>query len=129
MALKATVRTLRVLIRLRRPCLPHFGQGAFLGAHRTGITIGVGASVPMACISGVEDVKYPHSPGCRPYLSRAKRLVTADLMVEISAKSRKSPESSRSASGGWVEEPSPFPFLPTDRADQWRDVHCCQGHR
>src|SRR3954451_1746042 len=61
MALEATVRTRRVLVRLRRPCLPHFGQGAFLGAHRTGITIGVGASVPMACISGVEDVKYPHS--------------------------------------------------------------------
>src|SRR4051812_40812887 len=56
MALEATVRTRRVLVRLRRPCLPHLGQGAFLGAHRTGITIGVGASVPMVCISGVEVV-------------------------------------------------------------------------
>src|SRR3954454_6719269 len=91
MALKATVRTFRVLVRLRRPCLPHFGQGAFLGAQRIGITIGVGASVPMACISGVEVGKYPHSPGCRPYPSRAKRLGTVALVVEISEKSRKNP--------------------------------------
>src|SRR3954464_9981986 len=36
--------------------MPHFGQGAFLGAQRIGITIGVGASVPMVCISGGEDL-------------------------------------------------------------------------
>src|SRR3954451_4066302 len=88
MALEATVRTRRVLVRLRRPCLPHLGQGAFLGAQRTGITIGVGASVPMACISGGGDGQYPHSPECRPYLSRAKRLGTVALLVEIGAKSR-----------------------------------------
>src|SRR5437764_383185 len=65
---------MRVQVRFRRPGLPHFGQGAFLGAEWTGITTGVGASVPMVCISGGEDGRYPHSPGCRPYLSRAKRL-------------------------------------------------------
>lgn len=47
MALKATVRTLRENVRFRRPCLPHFGQGAFLGARQTGITTGVGVPVPM----------------------------------------------------------------------------------
>src|SRR3954447_12591169 len=97
MALKATVRTLRVLVRFRRPCLPHFGQGAFLGAQRTGITIVVGASVPMVCISGVEVGKHPHSPGCRPYLSRAKRLGTVALVVEISEKSQQNPENKRLA--------------------------------
>src|SRR3982751_1404063 len=69
--------------------MPHFGQGAFLGAQWTGITRGVGASVPMVCISGGEDSQYPHSPGCRPYLSRAKRLGSPAVLVEISAKSLK----------------------------------------
>src|SRR5208337_2936676 len=41
------VRTLRVRIRLRRPSLPHCGQGAFLGPQGIGITTTVGASVPM----------------------------------------------------------------------------------
>src|ERR1700729_2616444 len=76
------------MVRLRRPRLPHFGHGAFLGAQWTGITIGVGASVPMACISGGEVGKYPHSPGCRPYLSRTKRLAAPTRMVEFSEKSQ-----------------------------------------
>jgi len=46
----------------------------------------------MVCISGVEVGKHPHSPGCRPYLSRAKRLGTVALVVEISAKSQKFPK-------------------------------------
>src|SRR5450432_3089891 len=74
------------MVRLRRPRLPHLGHGAFLGAQWTGITIGVGASVPMACISGVEVGKYPHSPGCRPYLSRAKRLGTTARLVGFGEK-------------------------------------------
>jgi len=41
----------------------------------------------MACISGVEVGKYPHSPGCRPYLSRKKRLGTIARLVVISEKS------------------------------------------
>jgi hypothetical protein len=42
----------------------------------------------MACISGVEVGKYPHSPGCRPDLSRAKRLAAPARMVEFSEESR-----------------------------------------
>src|SRR3954447_18208645 len=38
---------MRVRVRLRRPRLPHFGHGAFLGAQRTGIVTIVGASVTM----------------------------------------------------------------------------------
>jgi hypothetical protein len=41
----------------------------------------------MACISGGEDGQNPHSPGCRPYLSRAKRLGTPTLLVVISEES------------------------------------------
>src|SRR5512135_3155226 len=72
-------------VRFRRPSLPHFGQGAFLGAQWTGRTTGVGASVPMVCISGGEDSQDLHSPGCRSYLSRAKRLGIPARLVEISA--------------------------------------------
>src|SRR4051812_10200775 len=81
MALYATVRTLRLTSRFRRPGSPHLGQGAFLGAQRTGITIVVGASVPMGCIPGGGDGKHPHSPGCRPYLSRANRVRSARSQV------------------------------------------------
>jgi len=42
----------------------------------------------MVCISGGEDSEYPHSPGCRPYLSRVKRLRVLGSLVEISAESR-----------------------------------------
>src|SRR3954451_9215726 len=42
----------------------------------------------MGCISGGGVGKHPHSPGCRPYLSRAKRLGTVALLVEISAECR-----------------------------------------
>src|SRR5512135_1716711 len=76
-------------VRFRRPCLPHFGQGAFLGAQWTGRTTGVGASVPMVCISGGEDSQDLHSPGCRSYLSRAKRLGIPARLVEISAECQK----------------------------------------
>ncbi len=62
--------------------------GGLLGVQWIGITIVVGASVPMVCISGDGDSQHPHSPGCRPYLSRAKRLGTPPLLVEISAESR-----------------------------------------
>jgi hypothetical protein len=41
----------------------------------------------MACISGAEVGKYPHSPGCRPYLSRVKRLAVPASLVVISEKS------------------------------------------
>jgi len=41
----------------------------------------------MVCISGGEDSEYPHSPGCRPYLSRVKRLRVLGSLVEISAES------------------------------------------
>src|SRR5512140_2905955 len=75
-------------VRFRRPSLPHFGQGAFLGAQWTGRTTGVGASVPMVCISGGEDSQDLHSPGCRSYLSRAKRLGIPARLVEISAECR-----------------------------------------
>jgi hypothetical protein len=43
----------------------------------------------MACISGVEVGKYSHSPGCRPDLSRAKRLAAPARMVEFSEESLK----------------------------------------
>jgi hypothetical protein len=49
----------------------------------------------MVCISGGEDGKHPHSPGCRPYLSRAKRLDAVALVVEISAKSQRIPLETR----------------------------------
>src|SRR5262249_39674665 len=38
------VRTVRVQVRLRVPRVPQRGQGAFWGAQRTGINLGVGAS-------------------------------------------------------------------------------------
>src|SRR5947209_7632509 len=43
----------------------------------------------MACISVGGDSRHPHSPGCRPYLSRAKRLGTPLGVVVISEKSQK----------------------------------------
>jgi len=49
----------------------------------------------MVCISGGEDSEYPHSPGCRPYLSRVKRLRVLGSLVEISAESRNLLERSR----------------------------------
>src|SRR6478736_4252722 len=68
------VRTVRVNVRTRRPRLPHFGQGAFLGAQWTGITIDVGASVPMLVSLVMRLQVQPHSPGHKPYRSRAKRI-------------------------------------------------------
>ncbi len=70
------MRTLRVNVLLRRPSLPHLGQGAFLGAALTGITTGVGAPVPMLA-SLVKGMCFQtHSPGRRPYLSRPKWVTT-----------------------------------------------------
>src|SRR4051812_18000624 len=53
-----------------------------------GYNDGCGASVPMVCISGGGDSQHPHSPGCRPYLARAKRLGAPLGLVVISEKSR-----------------------------------------
>jgi hypothetical protein len=62
----------------------------------------------MACISGVEVGKYSHSPGCRPDLSRAKRLAAPARMVEFSEESQLF---SMSTLAEYVA--SIFPRLPT----------------
>ena len=72
---EATVRTVRVRVRLRRPRVPHLGHGDFLGAQRTGITIDVGASVPMLVSLVMRCRDQSHSPGHGPYHARAKRLI------------------------------------------------------
>jgi hypothetical protein len=60
-----------------------------LGAKGIGITIGMGTSVPMACISAFGVGNYRHSPGFRPYLSRARRPGITARLVMIGEQSRK----------------------------------------
>src|SRR5205823_510861 len=47
----------------------------------------------MVCISGGGGSEHLHSPGCRPYLSRAKRLGTPLGLVVIGEKCRKKMDS------------------------------------
>src|SRR6266487_586609 len=53
------VRTCRRKRRLRRAGLPQRGQGAFLGAQRTGITRGSSAFGFMACVLGTRGCAFP----------------------------------------------------------------------
>ena len=47
-----------------------------MGAQRTGITTDVGASVPMLVSLVIRRCVQPHSPGHKPYRSRAKRVTS-----------------------------------------------------
>ena len=83
------MRTVRVRVRFRRPFLPHFGQGASFGAQWTGITIAVGASVPMLVFLVLRLVINLIHQGTGPIYQDQNGLSPGDNQVGISEESPK----------------------------------------
>ena len=66
------MRTLRVNVRFRRPCLPHFGHGAFLGAAVNRYNDGCGCFGAHACVLGEEVVLVPSFTGTQALSFKSK---------------------------------------------------------